>query len=175
MIRVCPMCRTPSVISHGWRSRQAHDAADGFSTTDEVTDGPSALVRTHPLCCTIMQRVFSSAARRTILRARRESDRRAGELKIDWTEPPPCTTTYGFSMPGLLEHYTPALPTVHKMAAYLKIPEKRLMALAGLLQVKDAQFQNESLKFAARSEPDENLTPEEHQAYKEYVKYLRER
>ena len=33
-----------------------------------------------------MQRVFSSAARRTISRARRESDRRGGELKIDWTQ-----------------------------------------------------------------------------------------
>ena len=51
----------------------------------------------------IMQRIFSSAARRTILRARRESERRGGELKIDWTEPPPCTTNYGFSMPGLLD------------------------------------------------------------------------
>lgn len=73
------------------------------------------------------------------------------------------------------EHYTPALRTVYKMAAYLKIPEKKLMALAGLLQIKDVQFQNESLKFAARSEPVENLTPEEHQVYEEYVKYLCER
>ena len=26
MARVCPACRTASVIGHGWRSRQAHDA-----------------------------------------------------------------------------------------------------------------------------------------------------
>ena len=26
MTRVCPACRTDSVIGHGWRSRQAHDA-----------------------------------------------------------------------------------------------------------------------------------------------------
>ena len=26
MIRVCPACHTDSVIGHGWRSRQAHDA-----------------------------------------------------------------------------------------------------------------------------------------------------
>ena len=26
MVRVCPACRTDSVIGHGWRNRQAHDA-----------------------------------------------------------------------------------------------------------------------------------------------------
>lgn len=26
MLRICPACRQPSVIGHGWRSRQAHDA-----------------------------------------------------------------------------------------------------------------------------------------------------
>jgi hypothetical protein len=27
MVRVCPACRADSVIGHGWRSRQAHDAS----------------------------------------------------------------------------------------------------------------------------------------------------
>lgn len=26
MVRICPVCRQTSVIGHGWRSRQAHDA-----------------------------------------------------------------------------------------------------------------------------------------------------
>lgn len=26
MVRICPACRAASVIGHGWRSRQAHDA-----------------------------------------------------------------------------------------------------------------------------------------------------
>ena len=26
IVRVCPACRTGSIIGHGWRSRQAHDA-----------------------------------------------------------------------------------------------------------------------------------------------------
>ncbi len=73
------------------------------------------------------------------------------------------------------EHYTPAIRTVHKVAAFLNVPEKKLLTLAGLLRVKDVQFQNESLKFAARSEPVENLSPEEHFVYEEYVKYLCER
>jgi hypothetical protein len=37
------------------------------------------------------------------------------------------------------EHYKPAIGAVHKIAAFLKAPEQKLMALAGLLQVKDAQ------------------------------------
>ena len=31
------------------------------------------------------------------------------------------------------EHYRPAILTVHKLAGFLKVPEKQLMALAGLL------------------------------------------
>lgn len=70
------------------------------------------------------------------------------------------------------EHYTPTPRTVHQVASVLNVPEKKLMALAGLLKVKDAQFQTESLRFAARSEPIEVLSPEEHSVYEEYVKYL---
>jgi transcriptional regulator with XRE-family HTH domain len=71
--------------------------------------------------------------------------------------------------------YTPALRTIHKIAEFLKVPEQRLMALAGLLKAKDAQFQNEALKFAARSESVEKLSPEEHSALEEYVKFLCQR
>ena len=73
------------------------------------------------------------------------------------------------------EHYKPAIRTVHKIAEYLQIPEKKLLALAGLLQVKDAQFQTAALKFAARSAPVEKLTREEHSDLEEIVKFLCER
>lgn len=73
------------------------------------------------------------------------------------------------------EQYTPNIRTVHQIAEFLKIPERKLMALAGLLRVKDAQFQNAALKFAARSEPVEKLSQEEHSALEEYVKFLCER
>lgn len=73
------------------------------------------------------------------------------------------------------EHYTPAIRTVHKIAEFLKIPAKKLMTLAGLLQVKDAQFQTTALKFAARWAPVEKLTREEHSDLEEIVKFLCER
>ncbi len=64
---------------------------------------------------------------------------------------------------------------MHKIAAFLKVPEQKLMALAGLLQVKDTQFQNAALKFAARSAPVEKLSKEEHSDLEEIVKFLCER
>jgi transcriptional regulator with XRE-family HTH domain len=73
------------------------------------------------------------------------------------------------------EHYKPAIRTVHKIAEFLKIPEKKLLALAGLLQVKDPQFQTAALKFAARSAPVEKLSQQEHSDLEEIVKLLCER
>ena len=72
-------------------------------------------------------------------------------------------------------NYTPAIRTVHGVAVFLRVPERKFMALAGLFRVEDARFQNESLRFAARSAPVEHLSPEEHFIYEEYVKYLCER
>jgi hypothetical protein len=61
---------------------------------------------------------------------------------------------------------------VHKIAEYLKIPAKKLLALAGLLQVKDSSFQKAALKFAARSAPVEKLSQQEHSDLEEIVKFL---
>jgi transcriptional regulator with XRE-family HTH domain len=73
------------------------------------------------------------------------------------------------------EQYKPAIHTVHRIAEFLKVPEKKLLALAGLLQVKDSQFQNAALKFAARSAPVEKLSQQEHSDLEALVKLLCER
>lgn len=73
------------------------------------------------------------------------------------------------------EDHQPAIRTVQKIAAFLRVPEQKLMTLAGLLQVKDAQFQNAALKFAARSAPIKKLSKEEHSDLEEIVKFLCER
>jgi transcriptional regulator with XRE-family HTH domain len=70
------------------------------------------------------------------------------------------------------EHYKPALRTVHKIAEFLNVPEKKLLALAGLLKAKDPQFQTAALKFAARSAPVEKLSQQEHSDLEEIVKLL---
>lgn len=69
-------------------------------------------------------------------------------------------------------NYKPAIRTVYKIAEFLKVPDKKLLALAGLLQVKDAQFQTAAMKFAARSAPIEKLTQQEHSDLEEIVKLL---
>jgi len=73
------------------------------------------------------------------------------------------------------ENFTPGLRTVHQLASTLDLPAKKLMVLAGLLQVKDPHLQQASVRFAARSEPIGNVSPEEHAALEEYVKFLNER
>ncbi len=72
-------------------------------------------------------------------------------------------------------HFVPTLRTIHNIALYLKIPEKKLMALAGLLLMKDASFNEAAVRFAARSETVQKLTPQEHQALEEYIRFLNER
>jgi HTH-type transcriptional regulator, competence development regulator len=73
------------------------------------------------------------------------------------------------------ERYKPTPRTVHKLAQFLRVPAQKLLVLSGLVQAKDAQFQAEALRFAARSQPVEELSGEEHQALEEYVKFLCER
>jgi len=73
------------------------------------------------------------------------------------------------------ETFEPDLRTVHQLASALDLPVKKLMVLAGLLHVKDVGLQQASVRFAARSEPIGNVSPEEHAALEEYVKFLNER
>jgi HTH-type transcriptional regulator, competence development regulator len=72
------------------------------------------------------------------------------------------------------EAFEPDLRTVHQLATVLGLPPKKLMVLAGLLHAKDARLQQASVRFAARSEPIGNVSPEEHAALEEYVKFLNE-
>jgi transcriptional regulator with XRE-family HTH domain len=64
--------------------------------------------------------------------------------------------------------------TVHQIAQVLKLPERRLLQLAGLVEAKDSRFREATVRFAARSEPIEDLRPEELEALEEYVKVLAE-
>lgn len=73
------------------------------------------------------------------------------------------------------EHYRPTPRTVNRIAHFLKIPEQKLFVLAGLARVRDAEFQTEALRFAARSQRIEELNSEEHAALEQYVKFLCER
>lgn len=64
--------------------------------------------------------------------------------------------------------------TVYKLAAVLALPEDTLMQLSGLTEPKDSRFAEEAIRFAARSEPINKLSREEHDALEEFVKFLSE-
>jgi len=54
-----------------------------------LLDAHGSRVGSHSQTVHIMQRIFSSATRRETLGKHLKGDRRGGELKIDWTKPPP--------------------------------------------------------------------------------------
>ena len=69
----------------------------------------------------------------------------------------------------------PSARTIHKLSSKMNIPSSNLFVLSGLAEAKDSHLQEESLKFAARSQPLQALTADEHHILNEWVKYLCER
>jgi transcriptional regulator with XRE-family HTH domain len=68
----------------------------------------------------------------------------------------------------------PELRTVAKLAAVLKLPAHKLLELSGLVTPKSARFAEAVVRFAAKSEPVDKLSREEHDALEEFVKFLAE-
>jgi HTH-type transcriptional regulator, competence development regulator len=69
----------------------------------------------------------------------------------------------------------PSARTIHKLSEKMKVPSGKLFVLSGLAEARDSHIQDESLKFAARSQPLQALTPDEHQILNEWVQYLCEK
>jgi transcriptional regulator with XRE-family HTH domain len=64
--------------------------------------------------------------------------------------------------------------TVFKLAGALKLPAQKLMQVSGLAVPRDTRFNDAVVRFAARSEPIEKLSKEEHAALEEFVRFLAE-
>lgn len=71
-------------------------------------------------------------------------------------------------------HYVPEPRTVFKLAQAFDVPQRGLMELAGLLVGTDSNFRNEAVRFAARSESVQKLTPEESSALEAFIAVLSE-
>lgn len=71
-------------------------------------------------------------------------------------------------------HYVPEPRTVFKLAETFEVSQRRLMQLAGLAAANDAGFRQEAVRFAARSEAVQKLTPEESSALEAFVAVLSE-
>jgi transcriptional regulator with XRE-family HTH domain len=71
-------------------------------------------------------------------------------------------------------HYVPEPRTVFKLAQTFEVSQRRLMQLAGLAAANDAGLRQEAVRFAARSESVQKLTPEEASALEAFVAILSE-
>jgi transcriptional regulator with XRE-family HTH domain len=71
-------------------------------------------------------------------------------------------------------HYVPEPRTIYKLAQTFEVSRRRLMQLAGLTAANDAGLRQEAVRFAARSESVQKLTPEESSALEAFVAVLSE-
>ena len=71
-------------------------------------------------------------------------------------------------------HYVPEPRTIFKLAQTFEVSQRRLMQLAGLTAANDAGLRQEAVRFAARSEAMQKLTPEENSALEAFVAVLSE-
>ncbi len=71
-------------------------------------------------------------------------------------------------------HHKPELRTTYQLANYFKLPRSGLMQVAGLTAPKDTRLFDEAVRFAARSEPTAELTPEEGAALEAFISVLSE-
>jgi HTH-type transcriptional regulator, competence development regulator len=69
-------------------------------------------------------------------------------------------------------HYVPEPRTVFRLAQTFKVPQQPLMQLAGLAAAKNDNLRREAVRFAARSESLQKLTPEETSALEAFVAIL---
>ncbi len=65
--------------------------------------------------------------------------------------------------------------TVFALAQALDLPSDKLFVVSGLKFSADQAFNNQAVRFAARSETVDKLTKEEHRALQDFVKYLSEK
>lgn len=70
--------------------------------------------------------------------------------------------------------HKPEPRTVYQLANYFKVPETNMLQIAGLTAPKDSRLIEEAIRFAARSDPVAQLTPEERAALEAFVAVLNE-
>ena len=68
--------------------------------------------------------------------------------------------------------HVPGPRTVYKLAQHFRVPQPRLMELAGLTVANDVGLREEAVRFAARSEAVQKLSKEELAALEAFVSVL---
>jgi transcriptional regulator with XRE-family HTH domain len=70
--------------------------------------------------------------------------------------------------------YRPSPLTLHRLCAFYKIPERRMLVLAGAIGEAPQGFSETASRFAAKSESFAHLTKEEKKALDEFVHFVKE-
>ena len=65
--------------------------------------------------------------------------------------------------------HRPEIRTVYKLSEVFKLPNSKLMQVAGLAKAKNDNLARKAERFAARSDPMAELTPEERAALEEFI------
>jgi transcriptional regulator with XRE-family HTH domain len=71
-------------------------------------------------------------------------------------------------------HYRPRPRTVHQISAVFDLPERAMMMLSGATITHDRSFEEQALRFAAKSSDMSSLNRDELRVLREYVKFLAE-
>jgi len=71
-------------------------------------------------------------------------------------------------------HFRPRPRVVHQLATVFGVPERALMKLSGATVTRDQAFEEEAMRFAAKSDDMSKLSREEQRVLNQYVKYLSE-
>jgi transcriptional regulator with XRE-family HTH domain len=69
-------------------------------------------------------------------------------------------------------HYRPDIRTVYQLANVFGLPRSSLLQVAGLIEAQNDALYKEAVRFAARSEPVVELTPQERAALEAFVAVL---
>lgn len=69
-------------------------------------------------------------------------------------------------------HYRPDVRTVYQLANVFGLPRSNLLQVAGLIEAQNDALYKEAVRFAARSEPVAELTPQERAALEAFVAVL---
>jgi len=72
-------------------------------------------------------------------------------------------------------HYAPEPRTVYRFALSFKLPQERLMQIAGLAETRDPSLRSQAVRFAASADPVRHLSSEETSALEAFVEVLSER
>jgi transcriptional regulator with XRE-family HTH domain len=69
-------------------------------------------------------------------------------------------------------HYETRPRTVFQLASFFEMKPQQMMKISGASQILDDELEEETLKFAAKSDGVSSLNKEEQQILNEYVKFL---